>query len=113
MIFVDIYRVISTRLHDDVKFIVVELEPWDEPVENPEYTQLEELKRQITSNKDAPPGFADGMAVFLRAISVPQSLNRSHHPNMNVITVLPKAIMEKEDITIGTKVQLHISKFEE
>ena len=107
----DIYIVTGLRLHDDEKLRVVELEPWDEPVENPNYSKLEDLKRTLgNSTNPADAGF---MTAILSGFTVPPSLKPIHSRELNVIMVLPRDELAGDHIDIGTKVRLHISKFEE
>ena len=106
----DIYIVTGLRLHDDEKLRVVELEPWDEPVENPNYSKLEDLKRTFGNSFSPDASF---MTSMLSGFTVPPSLKPLHSPVLNVIMVLPRDELASDSIEIGTKVRLHISKFEE
>lgn len=106
----DIYLVTGFRLHDDEKLIVVEMEPWDEPVENPQHSQLEDLKRTLSKSGD-PATMTLGQMLIPFIVS--PSIKPSHPRELNVIMVLTRDGIERDGITVGTKVQLHISKFEE
>ena len=109
----DIYIVTGLRLHDDEKLRVVELEPWDEPVENPNYSKLEDLKRTLGNSTSPDANYNNFMTTILSSFTVPPSLKPSHSPALNVIMVLPRDELAVDSIEIGTKVRLHISKFEE
>ena len=107
----DLYIVTGLRLHNDESMMIVQMEPWDEPIENPNYSNMEDLKRKLVpSNDPAAAGFLTSM---LSSFMGPPSLKLLHSPDLNVIMALPRASLEHDHITIGTKVQLHISKFEE